>query len=76
MNLHPSYNKPMGATSQTVASAIDTSIQENRTVHLDYTAAVAAELARECEGEADTGETHEFWGVTCDGESWRVHLDR
>lgn len=73
---HPSYNPHTGALAQDVATAIRDSVQESRIVHIEHSDALAAALALECEGETDTPEVHEFWGVDCDGETWRVHLDR
>lgn len=76
MTNHPSYNPHTGAIAQDVATAIRDSIEEGRIVHLEHSDALAEALALECEGEADTEEVHEFWGITSDGETWRVHLDR
>lgn len=72
---HPSYNPNTGATSQVVSDAIDRSVSHNEIVHVDHHDAVVAELERECEGSAESMGTREFWGVDCDGRTWRVHVD-
>lgn len=65
-----------GVLHERITTAIRDSVQESRIVHLEHSDALAAALALECEGEADTPEGHEFWGVDCDGVEWRIHLDR
>jgi hypothetical protein len=81
MSTHPSYDPTAGhATVQDAADAIDMSIHENRIVHLDYTTALAAELAQECEDSVEVPQGDgdhdwiEYWGRDIDGNEWRVHL--
>lgn len=73
---HPSYMPNTGALAQIVSDAIRKSIEEQRIVHLEHCDDLESALREECEGEADTEDVVEFWGITSDGESWRIHLDR
>lgn len=65
-----------GAVQETIAHAIRESVREQRIVHLIYSDRIAELLRRESEGETDTGDTLEIWGVTIDGDKWRIHLER
>lgn len=67
---------PNASTEERVHIAITTSVRESRVYHLHYSPELAAALARECEGEVDTPDAREFWGIDIDGHTWRVHLDR
>jgi len=61
---------------ETIARAIRESVEEQRIVRLIYSDGIAEQLRRESEGESDTGETLEIWGVTVDGDEWRIQLER
>lgn len=37
---------------------------------------VREELTLECEGHVENGDVEEFWGLDCDGNEWRVHVER
>lgn len=54
--------------------AIDRSISRNQIVTIDFSTAAENDLLAECEDHVWNDDTHEFWGETCDGEQWRVHL--
>lgn len=76
MTNHPSYNPHTGALAEVVARAIRDSIEEGRSVRLEHSDALAEALALECEVDHEGEDAHEFWGITSDGETWRIHLDR
>jgi hypothetical protein len=59
--------------------AIELSEAENRTVHLRYSAVLAADLHADCAGSTDAGSHVEYWGDDPEsdwGMLWRVHLWR
>lgn len=60
----------------TVAQAIEQSVAQDETVHIEWTAEAAADLAVECDDSAETETVVEYWGTTEDGATWRIHLDR
>jgi hypothetical protein len=61
-------------------NAIIDSIHTDSIVHVDvrklgiHELDAVRQMAERCEGEAVSGDTHEFWGGDS-GEEWRVHLD-
>lgn len=55
--------------------AIAESIQKNAIVTLMADLDLKSDLLAASEGDVRSGDTHEFWGVTEDGDEWRVHLD-
>ena len=63
-------------TWATIAHAIRESVREQRIVRLIYSDGIAELLRRDSEGETDTGEILEIWGITVDGDTWRIHLER
>jgi hypothetical protein len=69
---HPSYS----TTTQAVSDAIARSVSRNEIVYLDHSDAAEEYLSAECEDRAEGAELVEFWGIDCDGNEWRVHLDR
>ena len=75
-NDRETYNetKDHGSLAQEIARAIAESIAEDRIIYLDYSDAARDALSAECEGDAETDDVHEFWGVDVDGNEWRVHL--
>lgn len=64
----------MADREMTAQQAIETSIMENRTVHLDYDAATMQELLVESDDSADSETETEYWGTTEEGSEWRVHV--
>lgn len=66
--------------STDIRSALAASIRENRIVHLKYEnldsryVPTIEALTIECEDHVANGDVHEFWGVTEDGDEWRVHV--
>lgn len=56
-----------------VATAISTSVHENRTVHLECTAEVAREIMCQSDDDCD-GTDGDYWGTTDAGHEWRVRL--
>lgn len=64
----------MAKTAKTrVAQAIETSVREDRIVHLAQIED-ATDLLAECEDHAEVDGIHQYWGTTEDGHEWRVHL--
>ena len=70
------YNQYTGAVQETIAHAIRESVEKKQIVSLIYSDGIADLLRRESEGESDTGETLDIWGVTVDGDTWRISLER
>lgn len=58
--------------SPIIEQAITESIAENRTVSLDHSDVLAADLALECDGESDS--EHVYWGTDEDGGEWQIRL--
>jgi len=56
----------------TVAEAIAESAANNSVTRVVSTPATRAELLNLCDDSAESDEL-EFWGVTDDGDNWRVH---
>lgn len=58
--------------------AIEASVRDLRTVHLDGGTDEGNALYSRCDDCVDTheGATTEYWGTTLDCHTWRVHLHR
>lgn len=69
------------AICQLVEEATADSIRGNRIVHVECLRpetyrAVCDALYIESDGDAEHPEgIREFWGETCDGDAWRVHVE-
>jgi len=70
---HTAYGTAVDDT--TAAELIRTSVRENRIVHARTDLAVSAGLSMESEDSVEADGITEYWGVTDDGEPWRVHMD-
>lgn len=73
---HPSMGKPMGATCETLAEAIEHSIDTDDAAVLDYSDGLYQQAMDECEGVAERDGFVELRGSNMDGESWTVRLVR
>jgi hypothetical protein len=62
--------------SNVAEQAIQRSISHTEIVTIDYDAAVAADLAVECDDSVEANEVTEYWGTDADGNEWRVHMRR
>lgn len=59
----------------TVRDAIRTAERENRTVDLDYSDELRAELVRLCDdSQVENSGEEAFWGVSDSGDQWQVRL--
>lgn len=70
---HPSFGKPMGATDEGVAGAINESIARGGAIveiDGDRWSGAAETLAEECDAEKDGV----FSGVNIDGQRWAVRV--
>lgn len=56
-------------TGMSAVQAMKLSSQEDRIVHMRYSAPLAADLFADCDGDTESGDVHEYWG-----SDWRVHL--
>lgn len=62
-------------TTPTATDLIARSVSHSEIVWADWTSDLASDLLVECEDNVEASETvHEFWGVTDNGDEWRVHL--
>lgn len=73
---HPSMGKPMGATCETLAGAIEHSIDTGDAAVLDHSDGLLAQAMDECEGVTEHDGFVELRGSNMDGESWTVRLVR
>lgn len=58
----------------TADDAIARSISHDEIVHLDYCSSLGMDLRDVCEDSRAHDDVTEYWGITDDGEEWRVHL--
>jgi hypothetical protein len=61
-------------TIRTAYDAISSSISSSEIVHMDYASDVGMDLSDACDDSSTNDDVTEYWGVTSDGEEWRVHL--
>ena len=63
--------------NEVVSQAIETSVRENRIVHLGFDdvfgGATLSALSVESEDSVVNGDETEYWGTTEGGAEWRVH---
>ena len=63
------------AALQIARNLIARSVSDHEVVTHEYSADVAALLDRDCDYSVDANDGRaEYWGVTEDGEEWRVRL--
>jgi len=64
------------AEIEAIHAAIDQSKLQDEIVALPWSQFAHDELSCECESSAEHETLVEFWGIDCDGNTWRVHLHR
>jgi len=58
----------------TALQAIDFSVSEDETVHMDYSATVAGDLSVKCEASCVSGNQTDYWGTDAVGNEWHIIL--
>lgn len=65
--------------NEVVSQAIETSVRENRIVHIGFDdvcgGMTLSALSAESDDSATNGDEIEYWGTTEDGAEWRVHAE-
>jgi len=65
----------MTTTDDAVDAAIETSIREDRAVHVEFDDYVAEGLIAAADDSHEEYGTIYFWGVLANGDGWRVSMD-
>ena len=63
----------MRTEKMSASEAVAMSVSENRIVHIRASGPNDGNLSEWCEDDVKNGTAHEYWGITNDGDEWRVH---